>query len=58
MLYEKKVFEVIKLKSGDMATIIGIDKDSYKVEIVNKNGKRKDITEISENDIDEVIISK
>ena len=45
---KRKVFEVIKLKSGDMATIIGIDKDSYKVEIVNKNGKRKDITEISE----------
>ena len=54
---KRKVFEVVKLKSGDMATIIGIDKDSYK-EIVNKNGKRKDITEISENDIDEVIISK
>lgn len=55
---KRKVFEVIKLKNEDMATIIGIDKDSYKVEIVNKNGKRKEITEISENDIDEVIISK
>lgn len=55
---KRKVFEVVKLKSGDMATIIGIDKDSYKVEVVNKNGKRKEITEISENDIDEVIISK
>ena len=55
---KRKVFEVIKLKNEDMATIIGIDKDSNKVEIVGKNGKRKEITEISENDIDEVIISK
>ena len=55
---KRKVFEVIKLKNEDMATIIGIDEDSYKVEIVGKNGKRKEITEISENDIDEVVISK
>ena len=26
---KRKVFEVIKLKNEDMATIIGIDKDSY-----------------------------
>lgn len=55
---KRKVFEVVKLKNGDMATIIGIDKDSYKVEIVGENGKRKEITEINENDIDEVIVTK
>ena len=55
---KRKVFEVVKLTDGNLATIIGIEKDSYKVEIVNKNGKRKEITEISENDIDKVIISK
>ncbi len=54
---KRKVFEVFKLKNGDMATIIGTDKD-YKVEIVGKNGKRKEITEINENDIDKVIVTK
>lgn len=53
-----KIFEVVKLKTGDMATIIGMDKDSYKVEVVGKNGERKKITTITENDIQEVIITK
>lgn len=55
---KRKIFEVLKLKSGDKATIIGINKDSYKVEIVNKNGKRKEITDINEDDIDKVIVAK
>lgn len=55
---KRKVFEVVKLKNGYMATIIGIDNDYYKVEIVNKNGKRKQITQINEDDIEEVIIAK
>ena len=55
---KRKVFEVVKIKSGDMATIIVVDKDSYKVEIVGKNGKIKEITEINENDIDKVIVTK
>lgn len=55
---KRKIFEVVKLKNGDMATIIGIEKDTYKVEIVNKNGKRKKIAEINEYEIDEVIITK
>lgn len=55
---KRKVFEVVKIKSGDMALIIRIDKISYKVEIVNKNAKRKEMTKINENDIDEVIVIK
>ena len=54
----RKIFEVVKLTNGYLATIIGINKDSYKVEIVNNNGKRKKITEINENDIKEVIVTK
>lgn len=38
---KRKVIEVVKLKNDDMVTIIEIDKDSYKVEIINKNVKRK-----------------
>lgn len=55
---KRKVFEVVELKSGEMATIIGIDKNNYKVEIVTKNGKRKEITDINEEDIEKVIIAK
>ena len=55
---KRKVFEVVKLKSGEKATIMGIDKNTYKVEIVGKNGKRKQITDINEDDIDEVIFAK
>ena len=54
----RKIFEVVKLTNGYLATIIGINKDSYKVEIVNNNGKRKKITEINETDIKEVIVKK
>ena len=31
-----KVIQVVKLKTGDMVSIIGIDKDSYKVKVVVK----------------------
>ena len=55
---KRKVFEVVKLKSGDMATILEVDKDRYKVEVVDKRGKSKGTIEVSENDIDEIIISK
>lgn len=54
----RKIFEVVKLTNGYLATIIGINKDAYKVEIVNDKGKRKEITEINENDIKEVIVTK
>ena len=54
----RKISEVVKLTNGYLATIIGINKDSYKVEIVNHDGKRKKITEINENDIKEVIVTK
>ena len=40
-MLKRKVFEVVKLKNGYMATIIGIEKNSYKVEIVNKKVREK-----------------
>ena len=55
---KRKIFEVVKLKNEDMATILEVDKDSYKVEVVGKDSKIKQITEINEDDIDEVIIAK
>ena len=55
---KRKVFEVVKLVDGNMATILEVEQNTYKVEIVCKNGKRKEVTEIKENDIDEVIIAK
>lgn len=55
---QRKIFEVVKLVDGSLATIIGINEESYKVEVVDKSGKRKQITEINENDIQDVIIKK
>lgn len=55
---KRKVFDVIKLVDGNMATILEVDKDTYKAEIVNKRGKSQGIKNIKEEDIKEVIISK
>lgn len=35
---KRKVFEAVKLKSGEMATILNVDNDKYKVEVVGENG--------------------
>ena len=55
---KRKVFDVVKLVDGNMATILEVYKDTYKIEKVNNKGESQGIIEISENDIDEIIISK
>lgn len=53
-----KVFDVLELMNGNKATIIEVFKNGYRVEIVDKNGIRQEIKEISESDIKKSIISK
>lgn len=36
-----KIFDVVELNNGNKATIIEINKNRYKVEIVDKHGKSK-----------------
>ena len=53
-----KQFDVVKLNNGDKATILAIIDDKYKVEIVDDKGRRKEITEIYEYNIDEYVLKK
>jgi hypothetical protein len=53
-----KIFDVVELNNGNKATIIEINKNRYKVEIVDKHGKSKGIFQIEEKDIKRVIFSK
>jgi len=53
-----KVFDVIELKNGDRATILDINNNVYKVEVVDKNGISKGIKNIEETDVKDIIISK
>lgn len=55
---KNKVFEVVRLLDGNLATILEVDSNSYKVEIVDKKGKTKEITKVKDEDIKEVIVSK
>ena len=53
-----KAFDVIELKNGDRATILDINNNVYKVEVVDKNGISKGIKNIEETDVKDIIISK
>lgn len=53
-----KIFDVVKLKNQNNATILNIENNKYKVEIVDKNGVRQSVTEIYETDIDKPIVRK
>lgn len=54
-----KVFDVVMLNNGNKATILGeINKNQYKVEIVNDDGKREEVKIIDDNDIKDIIFSK
>ena len=52
------VFDVVELIDGNKATILEIDKDKYKVEVVNKNGISQGSKYISLSEINDVIFSK
>ncbi|MBP3595938.1 MAG: hypothetical protein J6J60_00840 [Clostridia bacterium] len=53
-----KVFDVVKLKNGDKATIIGIKNNCYKVAIVDSRGIAKGQKDIIEHDIVDIIYTK
>jgi len=56
MKYKK--FDVIELNNGNKATILDINNRNYFVEIVDANGDRVDIKNITEDEISKVIFSK
>lgn len=53
-----KLFDVVKLNSGNNATILGINKNTYRAEILTEEGKTLEFKEITNSDIKEVIYTK
>ena len=53
-----KLFDVIKLKDKNMATILRIEDDKYYVESVNSDGMSLCFKYITMKDIDKIIYSK
>jgi len=53
-----KLFEVVSLNNGNLATIIGINKDTYKAELIDEKGKSLGIKEITNSEIKEIIYNK
>ncbi len=53
-----KLFEVVKLNNGNLATILEVNKDLYKAEIIDDKGKSLGTQNISNSDIKEVIFTK
>ena len=52
------LFDVVELNNEDKATILSIEQNTYRVEIVDENGKTKDLKEIQKNDVKKVIFPK
>lgn len=53
-----KVFDVVELNSGDKATIIAINNNEYKADIVDEYGKRKDVRYVKRDEIKNIILRK
>lgn len=53
-----KLFDVVKLNSGNNATILGINKNTYRAEILTEEGKTLEFKEITNSEIKEVIYTK
>lgn len=53
-----KVFDVVELNDGNNATILDNQTYTYKAEIVNLKGESQGIKNITENDIEKILISK
>ena len=53
-----KLFDVVKLNSGNNATILGINKNTYRAEILTEEGKTLEFKEITNSEIIEVIYTK
>ena len=53
-----KLFDVVKLNSGNKATILGINKNNYRAEILTEEGKTLEFKEITNSDIKELLFTK
>ena len=53
-----KLFEVVELNNGNLATILEVNKDLYRAEIIDKKGNSLGIQNISNVDIKEIIYNK
>lgn len=51
-------FDVVELNNSDRATIIAISDNEYKVDIVDENGKIKEVKNIKQDEIKNVIFKK
>lgn len=53
-----KQFEVVKLKSKYYATILGIEDNKYKSEVVDEKGNTIGIKMITDDEIEDVVVKK
>ena len=53
-----KLFDVVKINSGNNATVLGINNNTYIVEVIDDEGKTIGIKEITNSEINEVIYTK
>ncbi len=53
-----KIFDVVEVNNGNKATILSVDNEQYKVEIVTNDGKSKGIVDLEEKDIKKLIFKK
>ena len=49
------IFDVVELKNNKKATIIAINKNQYKAEVLDSKGKRLGVKEIKDEDIAKII---
>lgn len=57
-LKEVYIWSIIILKKNFKATILGIENDKYKAEIVDENGNRIEIRMITDDEIESVLLKK
>lgn len=53
-----KLFEVVRLESGNLATILEVNKDLYKAEVIDENGKSLGVKDITNSEIKEILYYK
>lgn len=51
-------FDVVELNNGDKATVIAISDNGYKVDIVDEYGNRKEVKNIKQDEIKNIIFKK
>ena len=53
-----RIFDVVELYTKEKATIIDINKETYKVQITDNDGRNKYVKDIKSKDIKNVIYQK